>query len=117
MLVQNDTNQATSLSQPLLNIVELSPNDGAILGDQVADVPGVDAAYSSWVDPGQAVFHEDHGKIKVTGQYFLVNDPKNRRPFRTTLPARTANYMPVFACTARDNSHKRVPFPDERTRA
>lgn len=48
MLVQSDTNQATSLSQTLLNIFELSPNDGAILGDQYADVPGVDHAYSSW---------------------------------------------------------------------
>lgn len=48
VLVQSDTNQATSLSQTLLNIVELSPNDGAILGDQYADVPGVDHAYSSW---------------------------------------------------------------------
>lgn len=87
VLVQSDTSRATSLSQTLLNIVELSPADGAILGDQYADVPGVDAAYSSWVEPGQAGFHEDHGKIKVTGQYFLLSDPKNRQSFTTTLPA------------------------------
>jgi len=87
VLVQSDTSQATSLSQTLLNVVELSPADGAILADQYADVPGVDAAYSSWVETDNEGFHQDHGQIKVTGQYFLLNDPQNRKPFTTTLPA------------------------------
>ncbi|WP_185754309.1 hypothetical protein [Luteibacter sp. 9135] len=87
VLVQSDTNQATSLSQTLLNVVELSPADGKIVSDRYADVPGVDAAYSSWVDKGKEGFHEDHGQIKVSGQYFLMADPNKRMPFTATLPA------------------------------
>lgn len=87
VLVQSDTDSATALSQTLLDVVELSPADGKIVGDQRADVPGVDTAYSSWVGKGKDGFHEDHGQIKVTGHYFLMTDPDKRMPFTVTLPA------------------------------
>lgn len=87
VLVQSDTDQATALSQTLLNVVELSPADGKIVGDRHADVPGVRVAYSSWVDKGKEGFHEDHSQIKVSGHYFLMTDPDKRMPFTVTLPA------------------------------
>lgn len=85
VLVQTDTNQATSLSQTLLNVVELSPVTGKIVANHEADVPGVDAAYSSWVDKGPEGFHEDNGQIVVAGQYFLMDDPNKRIPFTARL--------------------------------
>ncbi|HVI55557.1 MAG TPA: hypothetical protein VM621_10965 [Luteibacter sp.] len=87
VLVQSDTSQRSSISQTLLNVVELSPATGRILANQDADVPGVDAGYSSWVDKGNEGFHEDKGQIKISGQYFLMNDPNKRIPFTATLPA------------------------------
>lgn len=91
VLIQSDTNQATSLSQTVLSVVELSPATGKVLASQYADVPGIDAAYSSWVDKGNEGFHEDHGQIKVSGQYFLTSDPNKRIPFTATLPAHGSN--------------------------
>jgi hypothetical protein len=87
VLVQSDTSQRSSISQTLLNVVELSPATGKILANQDADVPGVDAGYSSWVDKGNEGFHEDKGQIKISGQYFLMNDPNKRIPFTAALPA------------------------------
>lgn len=87
VLVQVDTNQATSLSQTVLKVVELSPDAGKILSDRYADVPGIDEAYSSWVDNGREGFREDRGQIRVSGQYFMMNDPNRRTPFTITLPA------------------------------
>jgi hypothetical protein len=90
VLVQTDTNQATSLSQTLLTIVELSLVSGKILVTQDADVPSIDAAYSSWVDKGHEGFHEDHGKLVVAGNYFLMDDPDKHVPFMTKLAAHPA---------------------------
>ncbi|PTR33096.1 hypothetical protein C8J98_104312 [Luteibacter sp. OK325] len=87
VLVQSDTSQRTSISQTLLNVVELSPTTGKIVANQDADVPGVDAGYSSWVDKGNEGFHEEKGQIKISGQYFLMSDPNKRIPFTVTLPA------------------------------
>lgn len=89
VLVQSDTSQASSLSQTMLNVVELSPADGKILADRYADVPGVNAAYSSWVDKGNEGFHAEHGRIEVKGHYFLMSDPEKRLPFTAALPARS----------------------------
>jgi hypothetical protein len=87
VLVQSDTSQRSSISQTLLNVVELSPTTGKIVANQDADVPGVDAGYSSWVDKGNEGFHEEKGQIKISGQYFLMSDPNKRIPFTATLPA------------------------------
>lgn len=57
MLVQSDTNQAASLSQTLLNVAVFYPANGASLSDQHADVPGVNTAYSSWIETGNEGFH------------------------------------------------------------
>jgi hypothetical protein len=87
VLVQTDTSQRTSISQTLLNVVELSPTTGKIIASQDADVPGVDASYSSWVDKGNEGFHEDKGQVAISGQYFLMSDPDKRVPFTANLPA------------------------------
>jgi len=90
VLVQTDTNQATSLSQTLLNVVELSPITGKIIATRDADVPGIDAAYSSWVDKGAGGFHEDNGQIAIAGQYFLMDAPNKHIPFTAELTAHPA---------------------------
>ena len=87
VLVQTDTSQRTSISQTLLNVVELSPTTGKIIASQDADVPGVDASYSSWVDKGNEGFHEDKGQVAISGQHFLMSDPDKRVPFTVNLPA------------------------------
>jgi len=86
VLVQSDTSQATSLSQTVLNVVELSPDTGTILTDRYADVPGVEEAYSSWVEKGSEGFHENRGQIEVSGKYFMMNDSTKPMPFTVTLP-------------------------------
>lgn len=87
VLVQTDTNQATSLSQTLLSVVELSPQTGKIIATQDADIPDVGGSYSAWVEEGKDKFHEQDAKIQITGQYFLMDDPEKRMPFTLEVAA------------------------------
>jgi hypothetical protein len=90
VLVQTDTNQATSLSQTLLSVTELSPLTGKIISSQDADIPGIDDAYSAWVDKGSKGFHEEGGQIRIAGQYFLMENSEKRMPFTFTVAAHPA---------------------------
>jgi hypothetical protein len=91
VLVQTDTHQQTSLSQTLLSVIELSAADGAIKATRDEELPGIDDAYSAWVDKGNAGFHEEAGKIKISGKYFLMDHPDKRIPFTMTVPPHESN--------------------------
>lgn len=87
VLVQTDTHQETSLSQTLLSVVEFSPTDGTIKTTRDEELPGIEDAYSAWVDKGTEGFHEVSGQLKISGQYFLMNDSNKRIPFTMNVPA------------------------------
>lgn len=90
VLVQTDTNQATSLNQTLLSVTELSPVTGKILSNQDVDIPGIEDAYSAWVETDSKGFHEEAGQIRIAGQYFLMKDSETRMPFTFTVAAHPA---------------------------
>lgn len=90
VLVQTDTNQATSLSQTLLSVTELSPATGKIISNQDVDIPGIDDAYSAWVEKGSKGFHEENGQIRIAGQYFMMENAEKRMPFTFTVAAHPA---------------------------
>ncbi|SDG73045.1 MULTISPECIES: hypothetical protein [Rhodanobacteraceae] len=87
VLVQTDMHQQTSLNQTLLSVVELSATDGTIKTTRDEELPGVEDAYSAWVDKGTEGFHEVSGQLKISGQYFLMNDANKRIPFTMSVPA------------------------------
>jgi hypothetical protein len=89
VLVQTD--QQTSLSQTLLSVIELSAADGAIKATRDEELPGIDDAYSAWVDKGNEGFHEEAGQIKISGKYFLMDHPDKRIPFTMTVPPHESN--------------------------
>ncbi|GAB5343231.1 hypothetical protein [Pseudomonas fluorescens] len=81
VLVQTDTHQQTSLSQTLLSVARLSSADGAIETTRDEELPGVEEAYSAWVDKGAQGFQEVSGQLKITGQYRLMHGSNKRIPF------------------------------------
>jgi hypothetical protein len=86
VLVLTDTHQQTSLSQTLLSVVRLSSADGAIETTRDEELPGVEEAYSAWVDKGAQGFQEVSGQLKITGQYRLMDDSNKRIPFTMSVP-------------------------------
>lgn len=98
-----DTVTAASLSEPCHSLLRdgrltLRPRpdghasaDGAIKSRRDEELPGIDDAYSAWVDKGNAGFHEEAGQIKISGKYFLMDHPDKRIPFTMTVPPHESN--------------------------
>lgn len=87
VLVQTDTHQQTSLTQTLLSVVRLSSAEG-VIETRDEELPGVEEAYSAWVEKGSQGFQEVAGQLKITGQYRLMDDSNKRIPFTMNVPVR-----------------------------
>ncbi|WP_324908591.1 hypothetical protein [Lysobacter sp.] len=81
VLLQADTQSSQTLSQTLLSVAALEVEDGAVT--QVRDVvpPQVNGPYSAWVDDADSGFRVVDGNLSVSGHYFRMEDPENRRTF------------------------------------
>lgn len=87
VLVQSDTQTQQSLSQTVLNVVQLDAATGKAQGTARVDVPGVKVAYSAWVDDGDSghVQKEADGQIDIKGTYFLMDSPDDLKEFSAKL--------------------------------
>lgn len=93
VLVQVDTEAAQSISQTLLQVVAIDRRSGVVRTARSAEVPGVAAAYTAWVDEGAGNFRLGPGGLVITGHYDLMSDRadptgKAPTPFTLTLPIR-----------------------------
>lgn len=91
VLVQVDTDAAQSTSQTLLRVVAIDRRSGAVRIVRSAEVPGVAAAYTAWVNERAGNFRLGQGGLVITGQYDLMSDRagptgKAPTPFMLTLP-------------------------------
>ena len=77
VLVQIDTQSEQTLSQTLLEVVELDRKTGAVVAAKDVAVPGVSAAYSASVDEGGANFKAEGGDLIIKGSYELMSDKDN----------------------------------------
>lgn len=85
VLLQSDTQPAQSLSQTLLRVVKLGLADGAVQAGADVVVPGAKGAYSALAQEGAGHLRWDNGRIVVSGQYFELDAPDQRRDFTATL--------------------------------
>ncbi|GLQ48616.1 hypothetical protein GCM10010872_00650 [Dyella flava] len=90
VLMQADTQQQQTLSQTLLQIVKLNAANGAVIGSTYVDVPGVKDAYSSWVDKGNVNFQAEKEKLIISGHYFRLADPNDRKTFEIDIDTKVA---------------------------
>ncbi|MFK2875321.1 hypothetical protein [Dyella lipolytica] len=77
VLVQSDTQPQQSLSQTLLQVVELDRKSGAVLGSKSIDVPNISAAHTTWVEKGDKNFLPDGNDLVVRGRYEFISDRDN----------------------------------------
>lgn len=85
VLLQSDTQAAQALSQTVLTVAKLDLQ-GDVLAVGLVDVPGtMDQAYSAYVHEVSGAFSWEAGQLKVEGEYFLMADPEQRKPFVLTL--------------------------------
>ncbi len=86
-LMQYDTQAAQSLSQTLLRVVRLASADGAVRGAADVQVPGATGAYSVLLGEGERAVRWDGDALSLSGQYFTLDAPDQRRDFQLSLPA------------------------------
>lgn len=85
VLLQSDTQPEQSLSQTLLRVVKLNLADGTVRAGGDVVVPGAQGAYSALAEEGAKHLRWDNGNVVVSGQYFQLDAPDQRRDFSATL--------------------------------
>ena len=91
VLMQADTQQQQTLSQTLLQVVKLNAANGTVIGSAYVDVPGVDDAYSSWVDKGNKNFQVAKDKLIISGHYFRLTNPDDHKTFHVDIDTNIAH--------------------------
>ena len=89
VLVQGDTQSEQTLSQTLLEVVELDEADGKTLAVRSIDVPNVSAAHTTWVEKGSDKFRLQGGSLMVAGRYALLSDRDKVSDFSISMPVAT----------------------------
>lgn len=85
VLLQSDTQAAQTLSQTVLTVAKLDLQ-GEVLSVGLVDVPGTtDQAYSAYVHEVSGAVSWKAGQLRIEGEYFLMSDPEQRKPFVLTL--------------------------------
>lgn len=87
VLLQSDTQPAQTLSQTLLRVVKLDLADGAMQAGGDVAVAGAQGAYSAQVDEGADRLRWENGGVVVSGQYFALDAPDQRKDFTAALKA------------------------------
>lgn len=85
VLLQSDTRPEQTLSQTLLRVLKVDPGNGAVLASADAEPAGVTDAHSAWVEEGAENFQLQNDKLIVTGRYYRLADPEERKPFQVDL--------------------------------
>jgi len=85
VLLQSDTQATQTTSQTFLQIVELDLAKGTVTNTRDINVPGVDGAYSAWVDRGEDGMHLAAKGLAIAGEYYRMADPDRHLPFQVTL--------------------------------
>ena len=85
VLLQSDTQPQQSLSQTLLRVVKLRPDDGGMQIHTDIQLPGVMDACSAWVNSGPRNFRWQNGALVISGHYFRLADDQQRRLFQVSL--------------------------------
>lgn len=91
VLMQADTQQQKTLSQTLLQVVKLNAANGTVIRSTCVDVPGVKDAYSAWADKGNENFQAAKDKVIISGHYFRLTNPGDRKTFEIAVNANTDN--------------------------
>lgn len=91
VLMQADMQPQQALSQTLLRVLELKAANGSLIGSTYVDVPGVVDAYSSWVDKGNENFRFAKDKLIISGHYFRLANPNDRKIFESAMDANVAH--------------------------
>ena len=86
VLIQGDTQSEQTLSQTLLELVELTKADGRTLATRSIDVPNVSVAHTTWVEKGNGNFRLRGGSLMVTGRYALLSDRDKMSGFSISIP-------------------------------
>ena len=89
--VHVDTASEQSTSQTLLRVVAINRKRGIVQSTRDAEVPGVSAAYTAWVEDGGGNFRLEGDKLIVRGKYDLMSDRDNPTgkaptPFMLAMP-------------------------------
>lgn len=87
VLVQADTQPEQTFSQTLLRAVKVAPGSGEVIAEAEVQPSGVDGAYSAWVEAGGKNFRMQNGKVLISGKYYLLSRPEDRRNFQAELDA------------------------------
>lgn len=74
VLVQGDTQSEQSLSQTLLQVVELDRRTGKLIATKGVSVPNVTSAYTEWVEKDADNFSLASKKLVIKGQYALLSN-------------------------------------------
>lgn len=74
VLVQGDTQSEQSLSQTLLQVVELDRKTGKLIATKSVSVPNVTSAYTEWVEKDADNFSLASKKLVIKGQYALLSN-------------------------------------------
>lgn len=85
VLIQSDTQPEQTLSQTLLRVLSISPRNGAVIASADIEPAGITDAHSAWVEEGQQNFRLQNGKVVVTGMYYRLAAPEDRKPFAVEL--------------------------------
>jgi hypothetical protein len=85
VLIQSDTQPEQTLSQTLLRVLKVDPNNGAVLASADVEPAGVADAHSSWVEEGPENFRLQGDKLVVAGKYYRLTDAEERKPFEVEL--------------------------------
>jgi len=85
ILIQSDTQPEQTLSQTLLRVLSISPRNGTVIASVDIEPAGITDAHSAWVEEGQENFRLQDGKVVVTGMYYRLAAPEDRKPFTVEL--------------------------------
>lgn len=87
VLLQSDTQPAQTLSQTRLRVVKLDLAAGAMQAGADVVVADAQGAYSAQVDEGADRLRWENGGVVVSGRYFPLDAPDQRKEFATALKA------------------------------
>lgn len=87
VLLQSDTQPAQALSQTLLRVVKLNLADGAVQAGADVAVGAGEGAFSASVAEGADHLRWHNGGVVVSGEYFALDAPEQRKDFSAALKA------------------------------
>jgi hypothetical protein len=88
-IIQSDTTSESTLAQTFVDVATFDTGTGRLTSTSPVKVPDVHGAVSAFVDSESSNFKLIDGKPVVTGQYFLLSNRDDMKPF-TASPAATS---------------------------